>query len=85
MKKSDAKAAIEAILFTLGEAIELESLAAALDVPENQLQTLMDELIEEYKDDLSIPLYEESKKQIDNATSDEVLNEKSSRRIVKKQ
>ena len=51
MKKSDAKAAIEAILFTLGEAIELERLAAALDVPENQLQTLMDELIEEYKDD----------------------------------
>lgn len=43
------------------------------------------EMLEEYKDDLSIPLYEESKKQIDNATSDEVLNEKSSRRIVKKQ
>lgn len=51
LKKSDAKAAIEAILFTLGEAIELERLAAALDVPESQLQTLMDELIEEYKDD----------------------------------
>ena len=51
MKKSDAKAAIEAILFTLGEAIELERLAAALDVPESQLQTLMDELIEEYQDD----------------------------------
>lgn len=43
------------------------------------------EMLEEYKDDLSIPLYEESKKQIDNATSDEVLNEKTSRRIVKKQ
>ena len=43
------------------------------------------EMLEEYKDDLSIPLYEESKKQIDNATSDEVLNEKNSRRIVKKQ
>lgn len=51
LKKSDAKAAIEAILFTLGEAIELERLAAALDVPESQLQTLMDELIEEYQDD----------------------------------
>lgn len=51
MKKSDAKAAIEAILFTLGEAVELERLAAALDVPESQLQTLMDELIEEYQDD----------------------------------
>ena len=51
LKKSDANAAIEAILFTLGEAIELERLAAALDVPESQLQTLMDELIEEYQDD----------------------------------
>ena len=51
MKKSDAKADIEAILFTLGEAIELERLAGALDVPESQLQTLMDELIEEYQDD----------------------------------
>ena len=51
LKKSDAKAAIEAILFTLGEAIELERLAGALDVPESQLQTLMDELIEEYQDD----------------------------------
>lgn len=51
MKKSDAKAAIEAILFTLGEAVEIERLAAALDVPESQLQTLMEELIEEYQDD----------------------------------
>ena len=51
MKKAEAKAAVEAILFTLGEAVELERMAAALDVPESQLQKLIDELIEEYNDE----------------------------------
>lgn len=51
MKKNEAKAAVEAILFTMGEAVELERLASALDVPESQLQSVIEELMEDYKKD----------------------------------
>lgn len=49
MKKDEAKAAVEAILFTMGEAVELERLASALDVPESQLQPVIEELIKDYQ------------------------------------
>lgn len=49
MKKDEAKAAVEAILFTMGEAVELERLASALDVPESQLQTVIEELMKDYE------------------------------------
>lgn len=42
------------------------------------------EMLEEYKEELSVPLYEESKKQIEQASPEEVLNENSARRTTKK-
>ena len=42
------------------------------------------EMLEEYKEELSVPLYEESKKQIEQASPEEVLNESSARRTTKK-
>lgn len=42
------------------------------------------EMLEEYKDELSVPLYEESKKQIEQASPEELLNERPTRRATKK-
>lgn len=42
------------------------------------------EMLEEYKEELSVPLYEESKKQIEQASPEEVLNESRTRRATKK-
>lgn len=42
------------------------------------------EMLEEYKEELSVPLYEESKKQIEQASPEEVLNESRASRTTKK-
>ena len=43
------------------------------------------EMVEDYKGELSKPLYEETKKQIDQADVDEMLNETNNRRVVRRQ
>ena len=43
------------------------------------------EMVDEYKGELSKPLYEETKKQIDQADVDEMLNETNNRRVVRRQ
>lgn len=42
------------------------------------------EMLNDYKDQISKPLYEESKRQIDNATDQEVLNENTTRKIARR-
>lgn len=41
-------------------------------------------MLNDYKDQISKPLYEESKRQIDNATDQEVLNENTTRKIARR-
>ena len=47
---TDKKAAIEGILFTMGDAVEGERIAAALELSEDEFSGLMEELIREYED-----------------------------------
>ena len=42
------KAAIEAILFTMGESVELGRIADAIQLNEKETKKLLDELIKEY-------------------------------------
>ena len=51
MDNSEKKAALEAILFTMGDAVEEERMAAALSITIEELGMLMSELIAEYNDD----------------------------------
>lgn len=51
MEKEEKKAALEAILFTMGNAVEAERMATALEIPVEELHDLMAELIESYNDD----------------------------------
>ena len=41
-------------------------------------------IADEYKEQISEPLYKETKKQIENASDAEILNDEGKRRIVKK-
>ena len=47
---TDKKAAIEGILFTMGDAVEGERIAAALELTEEEFAEQMEELIREYED-----------------------------------
>ena len=47
--KAALKAALEAILFSMGDSIDPESAAQALEVGEEQIRTVLDEMAEEYE------------------------------------
>lgn len=51
MDKEQKKAALEAILFTMGNAVEADRMAAALEIPVAELHELMEELTKAYEDD----------------------------------
>ncbi|WP_455722080.1 SMC-Scp complex subunit ScpB [Agathobacter sp.] len=48
------KAIIEAILFTMGESVELEKIAGAIDLDKKETKKLIEELQEEYKNSKNI-------------------------------
>ncbi|SFP92438.1 segregation and condensation protein B [Lachnospiraceae bacterium XBB1006] len=49
MNKTKAKAAIEAILFSFGESVELTKIAAALEMNKDVVESLVRELMDEYE------------------------------------
>ena len=53
------KAAIEAILFTMGESVELGRIADAIQLNEKETKKLLDELIKEYRSSSNIPWKEQ--------------------------
>lgn len=50
MKEINYEAAMEAILFTMGNSVELKKIAAALEISEESAREIMDRLIEKYQD-----------------------------------
>ena len=50
MDKEQIKSVIESILFTMGEAVELDRIAKALEMDSSEVKTLLDELIDEHND-----------------------------------
>ena len=44
------KAIIEAILFTMGESVELEKISSAIDLDRKQTKKIIEELQKEYED-----------------------------------
>lgn len=51
MQKNEIKPVIEAVLFSMGDAVPLKTFAQALETPEKDIKSAMDELIEEYSSD----------------------------------
>lgn len=51
MEKKNYKAIIEAILFTMGESVELDKIANAIELDKKQTQKYIEELQEEYSSD----------------------------------
>ena len=49
MEDKEYKTVIESILFTMGNSVELEKIAAAIELDQNETKRLIDELAEEYK------------------------------------
>ena len=49
MDNQNYKAIIESILFTMGEAVELSKIAAAIELDKNETKRLLDELIKDYE------------------------------------
>ena len=49
MEKNKAKAIIEAILFTMGESVEVSRLAAVLEMEKKEVTALLTEMDEQYK------------------------------------
>ena len=49
MEKNKAKAIIEAILFTMGESVEISRLAAVLEIEKKEVTALLTEMDEQYK------------------------------------
>ena len=49
MKPEQIKAIIESILFTMGEAVELERIAAALEMDKKDVIVIIEEMIQEYE------------------------------------
>lgn len=45
MEKEQIRSVIEAILFTMGDSVELERLAAVLEIDKKQMKSVMDEMI----------------------------------------
>ena len=50
MDKEQIKSVIESILFTMGEAVELDRIAKALEMDSSEVKMLLDELIDEHND-----------------------------------
>jgi len=50
LDKEQIKSVIESILFTMGEAVELDRIAKALEMDSREVKTLLDELIAEHDD-----------------------------------
>ena len=48
--KAALKAALEAILFSMGDSIDAESIAQAFEVEEEQIRTVLNEMEQEYED-----------------------------------
>ena len=48
--KAALKAALEAILFSMGDSIDAETIAQALEVEEEQIRTVLNEMEQEYED-----------------------------------
>ena len=53
MEIKKLEAAIEAILFTMGNSVELKKIASALELPEQQTREIMEGLIQKYQDSSS--------------------------------
>lgn len=51
MQEKNYMPIIEAILFTMGESVELEKIAQAIDLSKQETKQLVEQLIEKYKDD----------------------------------
>ena len=51
MEEKRYEAIIEAILFTMGESVELEKIAAAIELDKKQTKKILDRMMEHYKDD----------------------------------
>ncbi len=49
MEKSKAKAVLEAILFTMGDSVEIDRLAAVIEEDKDTTKNLLDEMAEEYQ------------------------------------
>ncbi len=50
MSREQVKSIIEAILFTMGDSVELDRMAAALEMNKNELKNIIDEMSAEYID-----------------------------------
>lgn len=50
MENRNYEAIIEAILFTMGESVELEKIACALDLDKKETKTILDRMIKHYED-----------------------------------
>ena len=51
MEEKNYKAIIEAILFTMGESVELEKIADAIELDKKTTKKLIDEMMQEWKDE----------------------------------
>lgn len=49
MEKNKAKAVLEAILFTMGDSVEIDRLAAVIEEDKDTTKNLLDEMAEEYR------------------------------------
>lgn len=59
MQKSEMRSVIEAILFTMGEAVELKTIAQALEEKESEVKKIIDEMIlEKQSEDSGVEIIE---------------------------
>lgn len=49
MTNKEYKAVIEAILFTMGESVELEKIADTIELDKNKTKKLIEEMMKEWK------------------------------------
>ena len=51
MERAKAKAVLEAILFTMGESVEIDRLASVIEEDEKTTRELLDEMASEYQEE----------------------------------
>lgn len=51
MKEKNYQAIIEAILFTMGESVELEKIAAAIELDKKETKSIIESMMQHYEDD----------------------------------
>lgn len=85
-KKSRIDRQIEADAAKLASRSIIDADKEAMDKrrKEQQIKQKALEMVEEYKDDMSKPLYEAAKQKIQNANVEEVIQDKPKRRIIRK-